>query len=46
MLSGNTASASFGLIGLIAMMPILSIEILGVVFNVTIKRAAKKGADK
>lgn len=45
-LSGNTASASFGMIGLIAMMPILSIEILGVVFNVTIKRAAKKGAEK
>ena len=42
-LSGDTATASFGMIGLIAMMPILAIEILGVVFNATIKRAEKKG---
>ena len=42
-LSGDTATASFGMIGLIAMMPILAIEILGVVFNATMKRAEKKG---
>lgn len=43
-LSGDIATASFGMIGLIAMMPILAIEILGVVFNVTMKKA-NKGAD-
>lgn len=39
--SNDIQSASFGMIGLIAMMPILSIEILGVIYSVTIKRAER-----
>lgn len=39
--SNDAQSASFGMIGLIAMMPILSIEILGVIYGVTIKRAER-----
>ena len=31
--SGDVGSASFGMIGLIAMMPVLLIEILGVIFR-------------
>lgn len=41
-LSGDVANASFGMIGLIAMMPVVTIEILGVIYNITIKKAQKK----
>lgn len=45
-LSGDIATASFGMIGLIAMMPIVSIEILGVVFSLITKRSEKKESAK
>ncbi|MCF0262213.1 MAG: DUF1538 family protein, partial [Sphaerochaetaceae bacterium] len=38
--SGNTSS--FGLISLIAMMPIISIELLGLIFKLRTKEAAKE----
>lgn len=40
-LSGDIANASFGMIGLIAMMPVVTIELLGVIYNITIKSANK-----
>lgn len=44
-LAVNASEASFGMIGLIAMMPIISIEILGVIVNVIIKKSEKKGVE-
>ena len=41
-LSGDVANASFGMIGLIAMMPVATIEILGVIYHATIKKSEKK----
>lgn len=38
----DPSSMAFGMIGLIAMMPILAIEILGLVFSLSIKRNEKK----
>lgn len=44
-LSGDVANASFGMIGLIAMMPVATIEILGVIYHATIKKSEKKEAE-
>lgn len=41
-LSGDVATASFGLIGLVAMMPIVTIEMLGVIYHVIISKSNKK----
>lgn len=40
-ISDDISAASFGMIGLISMMPILTIEILGVIYGATIKRAER-----
>ncbi len=40
--SGDISAASFGMIGLIAMMPVLSIEILGVIYKVVSKKGENK----
>lgn len=42
--AGGSADASFGLIALIAMMPIFSIEVLGLIFRRTLKKNGKGGA--
>ncbi len=41
-LAADPASMAFGMIGLIAMMPILAIEILGLVFSLKVKKGQKK----
>ena len=38
----DPSSMAFGMIGLIAMMPILAIEILGLVFSIKVKKGQKK----
>ncbi len=38
----DPSSMAFGMIGLIAMMPILAIEILGLVFSIQVKKGQKK----
>lgn len=40
--SGDISSASFGMIGLIAMMPVLTIEILGLIYKVVSKKGVEK----
>ncbi len=40
-LASDPASMAFGMIGLIAMMPILAIEILGLVFSISVRRSRK-----
>ena len=39
--ANGSLDASFGLISFIAMMPILSIEILGIIYRLTVKKGAK-----
>ena len=42
--AGGSADSAFGLIALIAMMPIFSIEILGLIFRHTVNKGSKGGA--
>ena len=42
--AANPGSMAFGMIGLIAAMPILALEILGVIYDVKTKK--EKGVDK
>ncbi len=41
-MGGNIATASFGMIGLIAMMPILCIEILGIIYQRALKKKEER----